>query len=72
MKCLAGHQAELAPACQQAVSAAREKLAAFKQACGADAKKLCPDVKRSEGRIIECLHSNQAQLSSACQAMMSK
>ncbi|HUL61331.1 MAG TPA: cysteine rich repeat-containing protein [Anaeromyxobacteraceae bacterium] len=70
LKCLSSNSASLQPACQQIVQKATEKLAEFKKACGADAKKFCQGIPAGQGRILSCLKSRQADLTPACQAMM--
>jgi len=41
-------------------------VARAEDACRADAEKLCPGVRRGEGRILVCLQAKEAQLSPAC------
>ena len=40
--------------------------------CAADVQKFCNDVKKGEGRVINCLKSHQPDLSPACSAMLAK
>jgi hypothetical protein len=40
--------------------------------CAADVRKFCKDVKRGEGRVIECLKSHQSELSQACSSLLAK
>ncbi len=40
--------------------------------CKEDIKKFCPDVKKGEGRIFECLNQNYDQLSDTCKQKISK
>jgi len=42
------------------------------QACAADIKALCAGVQQGEGRIAQCLRSNQQQVSPGCQQAMAK
>lgn len=56
--------------CFGAPAAANER--AMAQACRADARKLCPGMRPGDGRIAACLHENEGQLSSACQAQLGK
>ena len=72
LKCLASNSASLSPQCREVVEKAREKLAEFKQACGADAGKFCQGIPPGQGRILSCLKSKQAELSPACQAMLAR
>ncbi len=34
--------------------------------CGDDANKVCPNVQMGEGRIVQCLDQNRAQVSNRC------
>jgi len=40
--------------------------------CAADVQKFCKDVKKGEGRVINCLKSHQPDLSPACSEMLAK
>ncbi len=69
--CLAQHQFELTSSCESLVSRlveARERVAAFRKACTADAESLCQGVPRQAGPLLECLQANEARLSSGCNA----
>ena len=70
LRCLAQNQGNLTPACQAVVQSAREKLAEFKKACGADAKRFCKGIPQGQGRVLACLKSKEAELSPACAALM--
>lgn len=72
IRCLQEHEAELSPACRSQFAAGREKAAAFKTACGADAQKLCADVKPGGGRVVQCLRSHEGELSDACRGAITK
>ena len=72
LRCLASNAASLSPPCAEVVEKAREKLAEFKQACGADAGRFCQGIPPGQGRILACLKSRQAELSPPCQAMMAR
>jgi hypothetical protein len=48
----------------------REVLFVMRSACGADVRALCPGVEPGGGRIIECLVSQSASLSPACQGVL--
>jgi len=39
-------------------------------ACRDDMKKFCKDIKPGEGRMMECMKSHEAELSSGCKSMM--
>jgi hypothetical protein len=48
----------------------REVFFVMRSACGADVRALCPGVEPGGGRIIECLVSQSASLSPACQGVL--
>jgi hypothetical protein len=48
----------------------REVFFVMRSACGADVRALCPGVEPGGGRIIECLVSQSASLSPACQRVL--
>jgi hypothetical protein len=50
-----------------AQSAGRQALQA---ACGADYKRLCPNVLPGGGRIIACMRGHKEELSAACAAAL--
>jgi hypothetical protein len=69
--CLSQHQVELSSACEAQVtriSVARERVAAVRKACTADAERLCEGVPQKAGPLLECLQANQARLSGDCSA----
>src|SRR5947209_3006086 len=64
-----------APAAAPAVLALRpmrprEVLFVMRSACGGDVRALCPGVEPGGGRIIECLATQAASLSPACQGVL--
>ena len=48
----------------------REVLFVMRSACGGDVRALCPGVEPGGGRIIECLATQAASLSPACQGVL--
>src|SRR5436309_2443245 len=48
----------------------REVLFVMRSACGGDVRALCPGVQPGGGRIIECLATQAASLSPACQGVL--
>ena len=48
----------------------REVLFVMRSACGGDVRALCPGVQPGGGRIIECLATQAASLSPACQSVL--
>jgi len=48
-------------------SAAFAQPGAMRSACKADYQALCSNVQPGGGRVIACLHQNEAKLSAGCQ-----
>jgi hypothetical protein len=46
------------------------QLGAARQACAADLKQLCPEVKPGEGRLKACVKEHFGQLSAPCQTAL--
>lgn len=67
-KCMTSHQAELSPACRDAMKQAADRLQSFAKACKADAEKYCKGVPPGDGRILSCLKGRQSDLDPACAA----
>ena len=44
----------------------QQHLQLMRKACDEDVKKLCPDIRPGGGRILQCLHGQQSNLSPAC------
>jgi hypothetical protein len=71
VKCLSTHDYELSPRCVaelDKLKAARERVDDLKQACQADAARLCPDLLGHAGEVFSCLKAKQAALSPACRS----
>lgn len=74
-KCLRENKEKLSEGCRESLAEMRKRMAKEHPgaaACRGDVEKFCKDVKPGEGRIIECLKSNDAQLSEGCKNQMSK
>lgn len=50
----------------------REELFVLRSACGADVRTICGGVQPGGGRIVQCLATNAASLSPACQDVLSQ
>jgi hypothetical protein len=50
----------------------REELFVLRSACGGDVRSLCGGVAPGGGRIVQCLATNAASLSSACKDVLSQ
>ena len=48
------------------VSAQSVERGALRAACMGDAKKFCADVQPGGGRILQCLHAREKELTSGC------
>ena len=77
MFCLLAHEPTLSQPCAAAVSEGKEMWHhrhhnGHWEACKADAESLCANVEPGEGRIMTCLHANQAKVSPACQQVLAK
>lgn len=70
--CLKQHEADLSAACRAHEKQVRAKFDEFDAACGADARKLCADVKSGKARVMKCLHGKDEQLSPDCKNYMEK
>lgn len=71
LQCLEDHLLELSPPCRSETSGfveARERYAAVKQACRADAERLCQGVPQRAGPLLQCLQAHEPSLSSQCNA----
>jgi len=71
-KCLKEHEDELSSACKNNMGKMKEKLHGMKEACEADAAKLCKDVEKGEGRVAKCLKEHEGELSSTCKDNMGR
>jgi hypothetical protein len=50
----------------------REELFVLRSACGGDVRTICGGVAPGGGRVVQCLATNAAQLSPACQDVLSQ
>lgn len=64
--CLLKNQAKLGPECASYVKTAEDRRTKFRVACEADRAKLCKDVEAKGGKMMQCLHDKQAELSKPC------
>ena len=70
--CLKDHQADLSPACRTHLKTMFDHMLEAREACSADAHRLCPDVKGGHGRIIACLKNHERELSDSCKEEMGR
>jgi hypothetical protein len=66
LTCLRVHRASLSSSCQRDLEKLDRRTAEFQRDCGADALRLCRDVPRGEGRVLECLNSRAMILTPQC------
>ena len=57
------NQAEQTP---EQAAGGKQNLQLMRKACEEDVKKLCPDIRPGGGRIMQCLHGQQSNLTPAC------
>jgi hypothetical protein len=72
VQCLNKHEAELAPACRAQLEEGKARVKEFVQACKADSEKYCKSVDPGSGRVLRCLKTHQADLSSECKTQLGK
>src|SRR5262245_8335264 len=60
-------QAEQSP--EQAVGG-KQNLQRIQKACEEDVKKLCPEIRPGGGRILQCLHGQESNLTPACRQVL--
>jgi hypothetical protein len=71
LACLGRHQPELSAPCQAEVErlgVARNRVDAFRKACGPEVERLCGDVPAEAGPLLECVEERADSLSAACRA----
>ncbi len=67
-QCLTKHDAELAPACREQLTAAKARFDKFIQACKGDIEKACKTIPPGQGRVLSCLKGREAELAPECRA----
>lgn len=67
-QCLQENRASLSAPCQERLAKREERQAAFKAACGADAKSLCGEKRGRELR--QCMKANRESVSADCKAFI--
>ena len=71
-QCMMSHEAELAPACRERLTAAKARYDEFVAACKGDGEKYCKGIPPGGGRILSCLKSHEGDLSAACKSEFAK
>src|SRR5262252_1587406 len=63
----APNQAERTP---EEAAGGKENLHRIQKACEEDVKKLCPEIRPGGGRILQCLHGQDSNLTPACRQVL--
>jgi len=71
-KCLESQSDKLSAPCKAHLDAEKAKLEAAKEACKGDVEKFCSGIAEGGGRIMQCLHQHESELSDACKAAQPK
>jgi hypothetical protein len=48
----------------------RMSLLEIRKVCDEDIKKMCPDIRPGGGRIVQCLHGHQSNLTAGCRQFL--
>ncbi len=67
LKCIKENKDKFSAECQERGKAKKDHFQATFEACEEDIKRLCKDIKRGGGRVVQCLKANSEKLSPACQ-----
>lgn len=65
-ECLAKNFDQLSDKCKAKIETKKAKWDLFKENCGSDLEKLCPNTPIGKGKIHSCLAKNKDQLSEKC------
>ena len=71
-KCLESQADKLSAPCKAHLDAEKARMEAAKEACQPDVEKFCSGVATGGGRIMQCLHQHESELSDACKAAWPK
>jgi hypothetical protein len=71
-QCLKDNEASVSPACKERMAKVSERMQAFNQACKGDVEQYCKNVQPGQGRMMRCLHDNQAKLSASCKEQLAQ
>lgn len=58
------------PATAQSAQPNPQMMQTVQKACGADIRKLCPDVQPGGGRILQCMKAKESELSGGCKTAL--
>ena len=71
-QCLESQADKLSAPCKAHLDEMKARMEAAKQACSPDVQKFCSNVPAGDGRVMQCLHQHQSELSDACKAAQPK
>lgn len=71
-QCLQSQADKLSAPCKAHLDEMKARMEAAQEACKPDVEKFCSAVTEGEGRIMQCLHQHQSELSDACKAVQPK
>ncbi|HKE61191.1 MAG TPA: cysteine rich repeat-containing protein [Nitrospira sp.] len=63
----APNQSERSP---EEAAGGKQNLQRIQKACEEDVKKLCPEIRPGGGRILQCLHGQESNLTPACRQVL--
>ncbi len=67
-QCLESQADKLSAPCKAHLDEMKARMEAAKEACKPDVEKFCAGLPTGDGRIMQCLHQHQSELSEACKA----
>jgi hypothetical protein len=68
--CLEAHEAELSPACLRRLDGLEQEVGRLAARCRWDVAQYCTDVPMGASHVLQCLQTNESQLSPGCQDAM--
>ena len=68
--CLEAHEAELSPACLRRLDGLEQEVGRLAARCRWDVAQYCSDVPMGASHVLQCLQTNERQLSPGCQDAM--
>jgi len=71
-QCLESQADKLSAPCKAHVEQMKARMEAAREACKPDVEKFCAGLAEGDGRIMQCLHQHQSELSEACKAAQPK
>ena len=69
-RCLKQHENDLSEPCRKHIAQVKERIRGLYEACWDDVSRLCVDVQRGHGRVLQCLRDHESELSEPCKAVV--